>query len=1070
MSGSIEIPLRETDEVVELKIDQLPEADDVISILRQEHVQLQLWVNVALEYYKQKKCEDFVKILEHAHQEANTDYNDYEKDQMRALDMLAAYYVQLANQERIKEKRDKLFDKANLLYNMADKIIMYDQNHMLGRAYCRLLEGDKMDQAETQFNFVLNQSPNNIPSLLGKACIAYNKKDFRAALAFYKKALRTNPNCPGAVRLGMGHCFMKLGNPDKARLAFERALQLDPKCVGALVGLAVLKLNMQDPEYIKDGVQMLSTAYRIDSTNAMVLNHLANHFFFKKDYMKVRHLALHAINNTENEPMRAESCYQLARALHLQGDYDQAFQYYYQATQFAPAHFVLPHFGLGQMYIYRGDTENAAQCLEKVLKVQPTNYETMKILGSLYANSSSQSKRDIAKNHLRKVTEQFPDDVEAWIELAQILEQSDLQGALQAYHTTIRILKEKVQVEIPPEILNNVGSLHYRLGSLEESKKSFEDSLSRSRQEAEHDPQYYNSIAVTTTYNLARLHEALCQFNQAERLYKDILKEHPNYIDCYLRLGCMARDKGQIYEASDWFKDALRINTEHPDAWSLLGNLHLAKMEWQPGQKKFERILNNPATSTDTYSHIALGNVWLQTLHQPTKEKEREKRHQERALQIYKSVLRIDPRNIWATNGIGAVLAHKGCVNEARDIFAQVREATADFCDVWLNIAHIYVEQRQFISAIQMYENCLRKFYKYHNVEVLQYLARAYFKAGKLREARTVLLKARRVAPLDTVVLYNIALVLQRLATQILKDEKSTLSTVLQAVTDLGLSLKYFEHLSVHGDRMRYDVNLAGAEARQCQDLLSQAQYHVARARRVDEEEKKMRKKQEEERAAFKQRQKKEMKLKEEKRRQAAEELLQRRAEFKEKTKNALTFAEMPPEMKPKKGRGRKGGQGDILSDSGSDGDAGPSEPREKKTKKRPSAGGSRRRKKNEDGSGSDRPVKKRSRKQESKSRKSRPSEEGLSKSQKMRIISKETISTSESDSDSGRDKRKSGSGSDSDKRKSGSGSDSDRRKSDSDDEKRKSDSGSERGNSDSGSEKGKSGSGKENSSGNESD
>ena len=54
----------------------------------------------------------------------------------------------------------------------------------------------------------------------------------------------------------------------------------------------------------------------------------------------------------------------------------------------------------------------------------------------------------------------------------------------------------------------------------------------------------------------------------------------------------MARDKGQIYEASDWFKDALRINTEHPDAWSLLGNLHLAKMEWQPGQKKFERILN----------------------------------------------------------------------------------------------------------------------------------------------------------------------------------------------------------------------------------------------------------------------------------------------------------------------------------------------------------------------------------------------------------------------------------------------------------------------------------------------
>ena len=76
---------------------------------------------------------------------------------------------------------------------------------------------------------------------------------------------------------------------------------------------------------------------------------------------------------------------------------------------------MLPHFGLGQMYIYRGDMENAAQCFEKVLKAQPGNYETMKILGSLYANSDNEDKRRIAVTHLKKVTEQYPEDVEAWI-------------------------------------------------------------------------------------------------------------------------------------------------------------------------------------------------------------------------------------------------------------------------------------------------------------------------------------------------------------------------------------------------------------------------------------------------------------------------------------------------------------------------------------------------------------------------------------------------------------------------------------------------------------------------------
>ena len=63
---------------------------------------------------------------------------------------------------------------------------------------------------------------------------------------------------------------------------------------------------------------------------------------------------------------------------------------------------------------------------------------------------------------LIQVTEQFPDDVEAWIELAQILEQTDLHSSLQAYSTAIKILKEKVQADVPPEILNNVGALYYR--------------------------------------------------------------------------------------------------------------------------------------------------------------------------------------------------------------------------------------------------------------------------------------------------------------------------------------------------------------------------------------------------------------------------------------------------------------------------------------------------------------------------------------------------------------------------------------------------------------------------------
>uniref|UniRef100_A0A8K9X9N7 CTR9 homolog, Paf1/RNA polymerase II complex component n=1 Tax=Oncorhynchus mykiss TaxID=8022 RepID=A0A8K9X9N7_ONCMY len=725
--------------------------------------------------------------------------------------------------------------------------------------------------------------------------------------------------------LGMGHCFVKLSKLEKARLAFGRALELNSKCVGALVGLAVLELNSKEPDSIKNGVQLLSRAYTIDPSNPMVLNHLANHFFFKKDYSKVQHLALHAFHNTEVEAMQAESCYQLARSFHVQEDYDQAFQYYYQATQFASSTFVLPFFGLGQMYVYRRDKENAAQCFEKVLKAYPNNYETMKILGSLYATSDDQEKRDIAKGHLKKVTEQYPDDVEAWIELAQILEQTDIQGALSAYGTATRILQEKVQADVPPEILNNLGALHFRLGNLGEAKKYFLASLERAKAEGEHDEHYYNAISVTTSYNLARLYEAMCEFHEAEKLYKNILREHPNYVDCYLRLGAMARDKGNFYEASDWFKEALQINQDHPDAWSLIGNLHLAKQEWGPGQKKFERILKQPSTQNDTYSMLALGNVWLQTLHQPTRDREKEKRHQDRALAIYKQVLRNDSKNLYAANGIGAVLAHKGYYREARDVFAQVREATADISDVWLNLAHIYVEQKQYISAVQMYENCLKKFYKHQNTEVLLYLARALFKCGKLQECKQTLLKARHVAPSDTVLMFNVALVLQRLATLVLKDEKSNLKAVLSAVKELELAHRYFSYLAKAGDKMRFDLVLASTEARQCSDLLSQAQYHVARARKQDEEEKEIRAKQDQERDFLRQQMHKEQEEKRTKQEEDQKKLLEQRAMYVEKTKGLLSFADgMKEERKEKKkggGRRKKGGDFDEFVNDGSDED-----------------------------------------------------------------------------------------------------------------------------------------------------
>ena len=120
-----------------------------------------------------------------------------------------------------------------------------------------------------------------------------------------------------------------------------------------------------------------------------------------------------------------------------------------------------------------------------------------------------------------------------------------------------------------------------------------------------------------------------------------------------------------------------------------------------------------------------------------------------------------------------------------------------------------------------MYENLLKKFFKHNNVEIMLYLSRAYFSAGKLKEAKLTLLKARKVAPQDHIFLFNNALVLQRLATQTLKDDKSVLSVVLQVVHKLGLSHKYFTYLAQNAEKTKLNAAPVFEEANKCKNLLS---------------------------------------------------------------------------------------------------------------------------------------------------------------------------------------------------------------------------------------------------------
>lgn len=112
---------------------------------------------------------------------------------------------------------------------------------------------------------------------------------------FYMRseAIRVNPECSASVRVGLGLCCYKLGQISRAQAAMARALELDPQNVQALVGSAILELSTASARSTdaarrtENAISTISMAYHIDEKDAMVLNHLANHYFWTWSLLKV---------------------------------------------------------------------------------------------------------------------------------------------------------------------------------------------------------------------------------------------------------------------------------------------------------------------------------------------------------------------------------------------------------------------------------------------------------------------------------------------------------------------------------------------------------------------------------------------------------------------------------------------------------------------------------------------------------------------------------------------------------------------------------------------------------------
>eukprot|EP00977_Amphora_coffeiformis_P005243 scaffold1123_cov168-Amphora_coffeaeformis.AAC.11 len=294
LPDSLRIPITTTtnndpDLFVEIFPEELKETSvaTLLQVLRDEKAPVALWATAGHLLVTAGQTREALQILHEACDESVA--NKQEKVRVLAATGIATLLASsnAASTSASSSSTNNDWTAADQKFTQAGKVDTFFPMTWIGRGLLNL-QRSSLDQARFFFQTTKKQCGAVLPALLGMAAVLLAEKDYKGALQEYAAAIRNFPTASGAAaRVGLATAAYRLGQVDRAKAAFARARALDPEYVPALVGTALLDMRAittQDRDFaarMEYAIKLLSVANLLNAQNAMVQNHLANHYFWK---------------------------------------------------------------------------------------------------------------------------------------------------------------------------------------------------------------------------------------------------------------------------------------------------------------------------------------------------------------------------------------------------------------------------------------------------------------------------------------------------------------------------------------------------------------------------------------------------------------------------------------------------------------------------------------------------------------------------------------------------------------------------------------------------------------------
>lgn len=828
-----------------VSIDELPEdSQELVAFLEGESCGVKYWRLVLQAYIREGK---FNQALGLAKLGLNADFL-LQSDKHSLHSLMGWIHMKMAS-----EGIDRAANLTSASQNFAQAGDSSEPNNLLATAQIHVYK-DEIEAALRIYDQLLKIDANNCYALMGKAQVILRKtQNYASALKIYQQVLVINPAIKPDPRIGIGICFWFLKDREMAIKSWDRALELDSsnfkaKVLSNLASFDSVFLNSLSDELFLEGYKSalneLAQLQIQKNNDFVVLLALCSFYYSKQRHDLVEQIVSKLTSSLNRSSLDAiggklskfegqilsYGSYWLGRIAYAKGDSTQAQKYFHEATRLNDNN-ILAKVGLGQAQLARDSVEEAILSFESVLKTNPKCLEVIYLLGTLYAQSTSKTKKEQAiqmleryirlsnnrgsavanKKEAEALLNKEPIALNAYLTLSKLYESLDLTQSLTYLHKAIESRKQ-IKQAVPLEVYNNVGVFNFTKNNIEASINFFNLAI-----EGLDDPSVSEELRidlrVSLLFNLARSTEAETP-QKAVAMYEEVLQQCSSYVSAKLRLLFLSAVSAGQSSKSDIEKELKALLSENASDMEVRAfyGWFIKTFGKNIGLKSDAESTHQKETlvefdSHDSYALISLANIYCVMAKdlRGLKEDEKRRKYFVRAIELYTKVLSIDPKNVFAAQGLGIVYIENKEQTKGLDILRKIRDSLNDI-SVYLNLGHVLTELKQYSKAIESYEVALAHFSTANDSKIHGFLGRTWYLRGIAEKSLPYLKKSleysQEALNLTTGVKssyeFNVSFILFQIADFITKlpMEERSIDDINEAILTLNTGIQILNKLA----------------------------------------------------------------------------------------------------------------------------------------------------------------------------------------------------------------------------------------------------------------------------------